>query len=449
TKYAFPGIELLKVQKDFVPLVSKEEHERILQPFREKERELQKRHDELASKRKSLEDEKAKLDKKIKSAPETERAALTEQNQELYLQIEDVRKKVRTASEALEKHTKSTPAVPDAYAVQDGKPADARIQIKGDPDRKGDVAPRKFLDLLGGQRLNATNQSGRLELANWIADAKNPLTPRVIVNRVWHYHFGAGLVRTPSDFGTRGLPPSHPELLDHLALRFMDGGWSLKKLHREILLSRTYQMSSDDNEAALEADPDNTLLWRVNRLRLDAESLRDTLMFVSGTLDLTPMNEAHPFPPQNKWEFTQHHPFKDVYTSRHRSVYLMSKRLTALPYLQTFDGADPNANTSARDSSVTPLQALYFMNNEFVHEQAGKFAERIVKTKQDDRARLDWAFEMALGRPPSREERKRVEQFLAQPRVVKVNSKSDEATLAQWTSVARVLFRMNEFLYLD
>ena len=442
TRYAFPGIELLKVQKDFVPLVSDTEYDRLRAPLREKERDLQKRHDDLAAQRRALEEEKSRVDAAIKNANEAERKQLTEQNQKLYLKIEDVRNKVRSASEALEAHRKRLPTVPDAYAVRDEKAANARIQLKGDPGRLGEVVPRKFLDVLGGQTLQKTNESGRLELANWIAES--PLAARVIANRIWHYHFGAGLVRTPSDFGVRGAEPSHPELLDWLAQRFIAEGRSIKKLHRVILLSRTYQMSSADDPARIAADPENAWWWRFNRRRLDAESLRDTILHVSGGLDPSRMEEPHPFPPPGKWEFTQHHPFNESYPSRRRSVYLMTKRITATPYFQTFDCADPNVNTAVRDASVTPLQALYFMNDEFVHDQANRFAQRLLRSCDDEGRQIDLAFELTLGRLPSRPEKDQAQQHL-----VNVAGKTRGEQLAAWASLARVLFRLNEFLYID
>src|SRR5262249_18384050 len=153
----------------------------------------------------------------------------------------------------------------------------------------GAEVPRRFPTVLGGQRLPpGANGSGRLELARWLTDPCNPLTARVMVNRVWHYHFGQGIVPTPSDFGRQGRPPTHPELLDYLASRFVEGGWSLKALHRLILLSRTYQLSASDDAANARADADNVYLWRSNRHRLDAESIRDTLLAVGAALNRSP-----------------------------------------------------------------------------------------------------------------------------------------------------------------
>ena len=292
-----------------------------------------------------------------------------------------------------------------AYAIGDDMAIDANVHLRGEPDQPGELVPRKFLDLLGGQRLNdeESKQSGRLQLAHWLTDPSNPLTARVMVNRIWQHHFGAGLVPTPSDFGLRGQPPTHPELLDWLATRFIESGWSIKQMHRLMMNSRVYQLASiegsiDDVEPeqpvadAYRVDPNNELLWRYQRRRLDAESLRDSLLALSGELDLSPMIEPHPFPPVEKWQFTQHHPFRDSYDSNRRSVYLMTARLNARPYFNSFDGADRNASTAVRDSSVTTVQSLYLLNNDFVHQMATGFADRLIRESSIDEARLQRSF---------------------------------------------------------
>ena len=191
--------------------------------------------------------------------------------------------------------TDGKPSGDVAYAVVDGLADDAPLHIRGEPKQPGDVIPRKFPDLLGGQRLTEAQarHSGRLQLAQWLTDRQNPLTARVMVNRIWQNHFGAGLVKTPSDFGTRGQMPTHPELLDWLAMRFMESGWSIKHMHRLIMNSRVYQLdskmdeNSDISRQSLATDPESDLRWRFSRRRLDAESLRDTLLVLSGDLDAT------------------------------------------------------------------------------------------------------------------------------------------------------------------
>ncbi len=348
------------------------------------------------------------------------------------------------------KHLKTIPPIPAAYAVRDALPQNAQIQIKGEPFRPGAEVPRKFPDVLGGQMLPddvAASGSGRLQLASWIASAENPLTARVIVNRVWQRHFGIGIVPSTSDFGIRGELPTHPQLLDWLASEFIRSGWSIKHLHRLILNSRSYRMSSQGVGENVAIDPANRYYWRFNRQRLDAESIRDALMMITGSLDRTPQSEPYPIPPQPDWKYTQHHPFKDNYPSDKRSVYLMTKRLTAQPYFQTFDGPDPNVCTSDRDQSVTPLQALYFVNDQSLHEQAAKFARSLLQDSAGDSQRATLAFRAVVCRNPSPDE---LSLMLHHVAAVRQQLGDDpQAETETWSSLARSLFRLNEFLYVD
>lgn len=344
-----------------------------------------------------------------------------------------------------------------AYAVTDGTPMDARIHIGGEPKQLGDTVPRKFLDVLGGQLLsgNARQNSGRRELAEWIASPDNPLTARVMVNRVWQHHFGIGLVDTPSDFGMRGRPPTHPALLDYLADQFIRDGWSLKSLHRRIMLSRTYGMTSLRAPTARiqDIDPANRLYWRFRRRRLDAEQLRDTLMLVAGSLDRNMPRTPHPFPPSDKWQYTQHHPFRDAYPTNHRSVYLMTARLNARPYFTTFDGPDRNAGTARRDSAVTTVQSLYLLNAEFIHEQSTAIARRLQSHPGSNREKVTWLYRSVLGRPPEPDEQKLCQDFLAALRHDSIssdnNASGQKLTSDQWASLVRAIVRSNEFLYVD
>jgi hypothetical protein len=326
-----------------------------------------------------------------------------------------------------------------AYAVAEGTGRDARIHLRGDPTQLGPETPRRFPEILGGTPLPAgTKSCGRLELAHWLTDPKNPLTARVMVNRIWQQHFGRGLVRTPNNFGKQGQPPTHPELLDYLAARFVEDGWSVKALHRRILLSRAYQLAS---AFASNADPDNECLAHFERRRLAAESIRDALLAVSGGLDRS-KGGPHPFPPENSWGFTQHNPFQAVYPSNRRSVYLMTQRIRRHPFLALFDGADPNSSTAQRGVTTVPTQALFFLNNPFVHEQAGRLAERLLAESGDEARRVERAYRLALGRPPTEDERRAASDYLR------------EATAAQqarqaWAGFARVLFGSNEFIYVD
>ncbi|HEY7308187.1 MAG TPA: DUF1553 domain-containing protein [Gemmataceae bacterium] len=434
TRYPWPGIELVKMQKDLVPLASPEELDRARV---ERKRRLAEKDAEI----KQLEKEKAAAEKS-RDAKAKKRA------EELTKALPEAKKnRGRLAGEPL--------PVELAYAVAEGenkgrhKVGSARVQLKGDPEHPGKEVPRRFPTVLGGQALPpGVKGSGRLELAHWLTDPANPLTARVMVNRIWQYHFGKGLVQTPSDFGTRGRPPTHPQLLDYLARRFVAEGWSIKAMHRLILLSRTYQLSGRDDATNARIDAGNDFLWRFARRRLDAESIRDTLLAVSGALDRSP-GGPHPFPAPATWNFTQHNPFKAVYESDRRSVYLMTQRIQRHPFLALFDGADTNASTAERVTSTTPLQALYLMNDAFVHAQARKFAARLLAERADDAARLDRAYALALGRLPSDTERSEARDFLERVRARSAGVPADQQHARAWESFARALFLSNEFVYVN
>jgi len=352
--------------------------------------------------------------------------------------------------------------VPRAYAVIEGEPANARIHRKGDPKSLGDEVPRGFLTILGGGQVpNDHHGSGREFLANWIADATNPLTARVMVNRIWEYHFGKGIVQTPNDFGARGRPPTHPELLDWLASRFIEGGWSIKKMHRMIMLSHAYRIGGESAPRAMASgssliaansaiDVNNDYFWRFNRRRLEAEEIRDSVLVVSGALDRT-MGGEHPFPPEPTWRFSQHVQFFAVYDTNRRSVYVMQQRLKKHPFFEVFDGADSNATTDGRAQSVTPVQALFLMNSPFMHEQSDRFAVRVGMAYDTLRDRLDYAFRLAYGRPPRLEEIREAQNYLRQTRLELQASGAtvDQLNQKALASYLRVVMSSNEFLYLD
>jgi len=283
----------------------------------------------------------------------------------------------------------------------------ARVFRRGNPAQRGEEAPRSFLSALGGRPFESG--SGRLELAREIASARNPLTARVLVNRVWALHFGAGLVRTPSDFGVRGEPPTHPELLDWLARRFVADGastphgmnWSIKALHRLILLSSAYRQGGEASPAARASDPDNRLLGRMPRMRLDFEALRDSMLAVSGALDLAEGGRAvdltlAPSPPR-------------------RTVYGYIDRLNLPGVYRTFDFANPDMHSPERHSTSVPQQALYLLNSPFVRDQARLLAARAAREGgEDPDRRLRRIYALALGREPSPGETAAGREFLAQ-----------------------------------
>jgi hypothetical protein len=343
------------------------------------------------------------------------------------------------------------PDIPRAYGVKEGEGHDARMQYKGDPKKLGETVPRGFLTVLGGEKLpEGEKGSGRKELAEWITDPKNPLTARVMVNRIWGWHFGKGIVATPNDFGVRGEEPANPELLDWLTSRFVESGYSVKALHKRIMLSRAYQLAAANDAADFKKDPKNTYQWRFDRRRLEAEEIRDALLAVSGQLDPTP-GGAHPFPPLYQWSYSQHRQFFAVYETNRRSVYLMQQRLRKHPLLELFDQADPNSSTGTRNSSITALQALAFMNNDFVNTQADQFAVRVGMAYDDNASRIRHAYELAFGRAATPAEVAEGVNYLAKARAELKGSdvaleRQPRAALA---SYLHVLLASDEFLFVD
>jgi hypothetical protein len=336
-----------------------------------------------------------------------------------------------------------------AYAVHDtADPHDARIMVRGDPFSLGPEVPRGFLEILGGQTVGANaHDSGRLELAQWITDPHNPLTARVMVNRLWQYHFGSGIVATSSDFGSRGARPTHPELLDWLALQFIGNGWSVKSIHRMIMLSRAYQLAPDENEADETADPGNEYLWHYHRHRLEAESVRDAMLFDSGNLDLSQPG-PHPFPPASDWHFTQHHQFQAVYPSNHRSIYLMQQRIKRHPFFALFDGADPNATTGQRLESATPLQALWLLNDPFVAGQSNALAVKLIAADPTPRGQIAAAYQIVLCRPAASDELTAAQAYVDQyaSQLKNTPQANHRAALA---SFVQAVFSSNEFMFVE
>ena len=325
------------------------------------------------------------------------------------------------------------PAIPVAYAVVESQPHNAKFQKRGDPAQPGDEVARRWLTIFGGDTVAAEGGSGRAQLADWVAG--NPLAARVIVNRVWGWHFGRGLVRSSNDFGARGEAPTHPELLDWLTARFVASGYHIKELHRLIMQTAAYQRAS---AVPSQSDPDNRWLSHFARRRLTAEELRDSLLTVSGQLDTT-SGESHPFPPESTWSFTQHNPFNAVYETNRRSAFLMVQRQRRHPFLALFDGADPNASTPIRDTTTVPTQALYFINDPFFHDQAGVFAASLSKLP-DDQTRIRHVYQTLFQRAPTDLEQQRLTAFLT------AYPAPDQE---KWSALTRVLLASNEFLYVD
>ncbi len=308
-----------------------------------------------------------------------------------------------------------------------------------------------FLSILDPSNAKIAQPAGlatsgrRSVLANWLADAKNPLTARVMVNRVWNYHFGKGIVGTPSDFGVMGERPANKELLDTLTTSFTSNGWSLKKLHKQILMSSTWQQSTEFNAKTAEVDPDNKLLWRYNRRRLEGEAIRDSMLAVSGTLN-EKMYGPGVFPPLPPGVVTRGGWKNDEVESEsnRRSVYVFVRRNTRYPMFEAFDMPDTHESCARRNATVTPGQSLELMNNQLVSSWARKFAERVSNDQGvSEDAKIDRAWKMAFARTPSAEEKKQSAEFLAKQTALLSDGK------AAFADLCHMLFNSNEFLYIN
>jgi hypothetical protein len=323
-------------------------------------------------------------------------------------------------------------APPRAMNLEDiPTPIEPRVFRRGNPNQQGETVSRHFLQVLAGDPPKPfTIGSGRLELAQAITRRDNPLTARVFVNRVWLQHFGAGLVRTPSDFGLRSDPPSHPELLDALAVHFMDHQWSVKELHRQIVLSATYQQAAADRPEGVAADPENRLLWKTNRRRLDLESLRDSFLEVSGKLDHKVGGPsinmlASPAIPR-------------------RTVYASIDRLALPSLFRTFDFPSPDATNPQRDNTTVAPQALFLMNHPFPLETAQNLMNRSdVKAAVDFPSRLDSLYEIIFARHPTADERQWSQEFFQD------SNKQMQETPEKWTIFAHALLLTNEFAFTE
>ena len=429
--YPHAGAEHQPYRRDFTYRVGKKQSDEILKPFRERLAVWDKKERDKLYEYRSFQSQ-------VIEGPKTRLS--------VWAELEDVREQRAEVA-------KTFPRLEIAFAILDGDAADVHIQKQGDPGKRtqGKLVRRGFLQVLGGQKLPETAMgSGRRELADWLTQTDHPLTARVMVNRIWHYHFGRGLVPTPSDFGVRGTAPSHPELLDHLADSFVKNGWSIKQMHRAIMTSHTYRLANDEHAANLAADPENHFLWRANRRRLDAEQLRDSMLVFSGELDRAP-GARHPFPHHLTYFYRQHEPFQEKYASNKRSVYLMQQRIQKNPYLDLFDGPDGSLHFGKRRSTVTTLQALYFMNSEFVHSQAEATARSLAKAEPDETKRLAKLYGLIFNRPPRPDEFAFADNYL-QTRLAKADSGAEglgQAENLAWSSLVRTMLSSNEFLHVE
>lgn len=334
-----------------------------------------------------------------------------------------------------------------AMGVQDHDvPFEPRVLIRGEIDQPAQRVPRGLLQVLAdpdGPTAVPNRSSGRLELARSLASPDNPLTARVLVNRVWGHLFGLGIVASANNFGATGQSPSHPELLDYLAVRFMDGGWSVKSLIRELVNTRSYQMGTTFVAGAYEQDPDNELLWRMHPRRLDAEALRDAMLHVSGELD--------PRRPRGSvvgdGGGLRLNPELINQPDDYRSVYLPILRDALPESLALFDAADPTIVTGERDETNVPGQALYLMNNPFVIEQAGALAKRLLAEAGTTRERISRAFLLCYGRSATGAEIEASEAFLRRFEIAA--GKGDEVDGLTLSGFCQALLTSAEFRYLN
>ena len=321
---------------------------------------------------------------------------------------------------------------PYAHALGDTGSADMQIALRGNLRNLGESAPRRFMKILAGDEPQRFTQgSGRAELARAVADPLNPLTARVMVNRVWLHHFGNGLVRSPSNFGTLGEEPTHPMLLDWLAAAFVENGWSIKSLHRLIMNSATYQMASLYDEGNFNADGDNRLLWRMNPRRMDAETWRDSLLAVTGELDRTLGGP----------------PIEDITNSNRRTMYAKVSRngdqFASDEFLRLFNFPLMRATVAARPTSIVPQQFLFMMNSEFMVHRAIALAERLESEFSEETGRMQFAYRLVFGREPSAEEMEIGRAFLADDE----EGDEDGAELTRFIRYTQTLLSSNEFMF--
>ena len=403
----------------------------------------QKRNKQIARLRKQMQEINVSM-KQIRRDRDLSKQEREDKVAELDQQRRQLQKRIRNANRRPKGRKPPTGAL--AIGVTDSETIeDCKLNLRGDPKKLAGRVERGFLQVasLDTPASIPDSTSGRLELANWLVDGKHPLTARVMVNRVWQHMFGEGLVRTVDNFGEMGERPTHPELLDYLANRFIEQGWSVKQLVREIALSHTYRLSSEVEESNAAIDGDNRYLWHVSRRRLDAEGIRDAIMVASGTMKLQ----------RPEGSIVANYPISENGRNRTpdiaierpvRSVYLPVIRNGVDEFFTVFDFPDPSEVRGKRDVTTVPTQALFMMNSSFVAGQSKIAAQRLVDRLKNDRARVVAAYRRTLSRTPSRDEIKKTIQYVANA----VNDDREERSeVAAWSEVCHALFACAEFRY--
>lgn len=383
---------------------------------------------------------------------------------------------LKTARNQLQSLESELPALPEAMAVSDGIVQDLRVHKRGSHLALGEISPRGFLSSIGASRPTSlgTNQSGRLALANWIASPENPLTARVMVNRIWNWHFGEGLVRSPDNFGMLGEKPTHPELLDWLALRFIESGWSIKAMHRLIMSSAVFQQSSVTasrkrdalldkpatntirraafHEDAATLDPENRLLSHFARRRLEAEAIRDSILFASGSLDFKMGGTLLTVSNRNYVTSTASRLDSALFNQPRRSVYLPVIRSALYNVFQILDFADPSTLSGHRDQTTVAPQALFMLNSKLVADATRRMAAELLNESElDDSARMEKIYRIAFNRLPSKSERAAALKYLDRyaTQAEQRGAKPTESRQRAWQSLARTVVAANEFIYIE
>ena len=380
---------------------------------------------------------------------------------------EDTRTELKSLRDRLAELESAAIDLPTAMGVIDADVADIKIHVRGSHLTLGKTSPRGFPTVLVSTRAPtiANSRSGRLELARWLTAADHPLTSRVMVNRIWRWHFGHGLVRSTENFGKLGRRPSHPALLDWLAERFVETGWSIKQMHRLIMLSSTYQMSSHHNAAAAAVDPENQLLWRAHVRRLEAESIRDSLLAVAGLVDFS-MGGSMLHVDNRKFLFDHTSKDETSYDTRRRSVYLPVIRNHLYDGFQLFDYSDASVPNGNRTTSTIAPQALFLMNGDLAAKAARALAKRLLNVPdQDDRSRVNALYNLTLGRESTADEQTKAVAFLHQFETAITPENLTREAAAQspesgagdagfttardeaWTALCQVMLVSNEFIH--
>ncbi len=405
---------------------------------------------EAGKKETSLADAEREAIRTVLTDPEGPFAIPEDHEKHYKKEIQTLLTEQRKAKKNLEK---ALPKYPTAMAVSEQKPENIKVHLRGSHFTLGKEVPRQFLRIIEGEDQTPIDdqQSGRLKLAQWLTSGKHPLTARVMANRIWRWHFGKGLVRTPDNFGKLGERPTHPELLDWLAVQFVEKKWSIKSMHRLIMLSSTYQMSTRYDPKMAAIDPENRLLWRMNRRRLEAEAIRDSILAVCGKLDYE-MGGSLLNVENRKYVTSTRNVDPVVYRTNRRSVYLPIVRSALYEVLQAFDFADPSVLSGDRTHTTVAPQALFMMNSDFIMQHTKDFANEIIhEAHLDEPAKVNRIYERIFSRPATVMEKKQAINYINQYRLdlkpLKISE--EEKKRRTWQSLCRVLIASNEFLFVN